>query len=94
MQQPFAYFTAVNVPYKLYPQGYNLGGYNQVTYNMLKQYEVLKGGVAYAITDPASAYNLQDPFKNLDPRFYRDCIYNGSQYIRSDSRVLVKQHQG
>jgi hypothetical protein len=81
LQQPFAYFTAVNVPYKLYPQGYALGGYNQVTYNMLKQYEVLKGGVAYPITDPASGYNLQDPFKNLDPRFYRDCIFNGDNIL-------------
>jgi hypothetical protein len=81
MQQPSAYFTAVNVPYKLYPQGYALGGYNQVTYNMLKQYEVLKGGVAYAVTDPASGYNTQAPFKNLDPRFYRDCIYNGSRIL-------------
>jgi hypothetical protein len=81
MQAPFAYFTAVNVPYKLYPNGYALGGYNQVTYNMLKQYEVLKGGVAYPITDPASGYNLQDPFKNLDPRFYRDCVYNGAKLL-------------
>jgi len=81
MQEPMAYFTAVNVPYKLYPAGaYALGGYNQVTYNMVKQYEVLKGGVAYSIDDPASGYNPQDPYKNRDPRFYRDCLYNGAKF--------------
>jgi hypothetical protein len=81
MQEPMAYFTATNVPYKLYGAGaYSVGGNNQVTYNMVKQYEILKGGVAYAIDDPASGYNPQDPYKNLDPRFYRDCMYNGAKF--------------
>ncbi|GAB3916747.1 RagB/SusD family nutrient uptake outer membrane protein [Mucilaginibacter boryungensis] len=82
MQEPMAYFTATNVPYKLYPSGaYPVGGNNQVTYNMVKQYEVLKGGVAYSIDDASSGYNPQDPYKNRDPRFYRDCIYNGAKVL-------------
>lgn len=79
MQQPTAYFTATAVPYRLFAGSpYALGGYNQATYNAMKQYEVLKNGVAYNMTDPASGWNAQDPFKNLDPRFYRDIIYNGA----------------
>lgn len=83
MQEPMAYFSATNVPYRLYngTGAYNLGGTNQVTYNMVKEYEVLKGGVAYSVDDPASGHNFQDPYKNRDPRFYRDCIYNGAQIL-------------
>lgn len=83
MQEPMAYFSATNVPYRLYngTGAYALGGANQVTYNMVKEYEVLKNGVAYSVDDPASGHNLQDPYKNRDPRFYRDCIYNGAQIL-------------
>lgn len=80
MQEPIAYFTAISVPYLLYfPGAYAIGGENQVTYNLLKEYEVLKGGVAYSVNDPASGHNFQDPYKNRDPRFYRDFIYNGAK---------------
>lgn len=83
MQEPMAYFSATNVPYRLYngTGAYNLGGANQVTYNMVKEYEVLKNGIAYLVDDPASGHNFQDPYKNRDPRFYRDCIYNGAQIL-------------
>lgn len=57
-------------------------GRNQVTYNMFKLYKVLKNGSAYDQDDPASGFNLQDPFKNLDPRFYRDIVYNGANTFR------------
>lgn len=93
MQEPMAYFTATNVPYKIYGAGaYSVGGYNQVTYNMVQQYEVLKGGVAYPITssttiDPVSGYNPQDPYKNRDPRFYRDCLYNGAKLLNKTLEV-------
>lgn len=56
-------------------------GRNQVTYNMFKLYKHLDGGVAYD-QDKSPSFDLQDPFKNLDPRFYRDIIYNGSNTKR------------
>ncbi len=57
-------------------------GRNQVTYNMFRLYKVLKNGNAYDQEDPSSGFNLQDPFKNLDPRFYRDIVYNGANTMR------------
>ena len=81
MQLPEAYQTQLSVPFRLYPAGAGAkSGCNQVTYNMLKEYEILKDGIAYSITDPASGYNPNDPYKNLDPRFYRDCIFNGAKF--------------
>ena len=83
MQEPMSYHSATHVPYTLYngAGAYGVGGVNQVTYNMVKEYEVLKNGVAYFLDDPAAGHNLQDPFKNRDPRFYRDCIFNGSKVL-------------
>lgn len=83
MQEPMSYYSATHVPYTLYngTGAYGVGGINQVTYNMVKEYEVLKDNVAYSVDDPASGHNFQDPFKNRDPRFYRDCIFNGSQIL-------------
>ncbi len=81
MQEPMSYHSATNVPYTLYngSGAYGVGGINQVSYNMVKEYEVLRSGVAYSVDDVASGHNFQDPFKNRDPRFYRDCIFNGSK---------------
>jgi hypothetical protein len=47
---------------------------------MVKQYEVIKDGKAYSIDNVASGYNPNDPYKNRDPRFYRDCMFNGCNY--------------
>ncbi len=81
MQEPMAYLNNIIVPYKLYSGtgAAILGGFSQSTYNMIKEYEIIKDGVAYSIDDPASGYNPQDPYKNRDPRFYRDNIYNGAK---------------
>ena len=63
-----------------FPPGLGLSfqntGRNQGTYNIISQYKVINEGVAYNQDDPASEWDLQDPYKNLDPRFYRDWIYN------------------
>lgn len=32
------------------------------------------------ITDPASGYNPQDPYKHRDPRFYMTVLYNNADY--------------
>ncbi len=81
VNQVCAWMTAISVPTFLYPPG-GLGksGCNQVTYNMIKQYEILKDGKAYSIDDPNSGYDPQDPYKNRDPRFYRDCMFNGYRF--------------
>jgi hypothetical protein len=93
MQEPMSYFHATNVPFTLFDGtgAYGVAGNNQVTYNMIKQYEVLRGGLAYAIDDPAALYNPQDPYKNLDPRFYRDCIYNGGKLKFGSNPVKTAQ---
>ncbi len=54
------------------------GGRNQMTYSYMKYYKVIKDGKAYDQDDPASGFDLQNPFVNLDPRFYRDVAYNGA----------------
>lgn len=82
MQQPQSYVTGLSFPPAFYKQvSFGNGGLNQVTYNMIKEYEILKDGKAYEITDEASGYDPQNPYKNRDPRFYRDCLYNGSKVL-------------
>ncbi|HEY0770795.1 MAG TPA: RagB/SusD family nutrient uptake outer membrane protein, partial [Sphingobacteriaceae bacterium] len=80
MQEPMSYHSATHIPYTLYngTGAYGVGGINQASYNLVKEYEVLNGTTAYSIDDPASGHNLQDPFKRRDPRFYRDFIFNGA----------------
>ncbi|MDR1225248.1 MAG: RagB/SusD family nutrient uptake outer membrane protein [Tannerella sp.] len=81
MNQPCSWMTSISIPRWLCPPGrFEKSGCNQVTYNLIKEYEVLKDGQAYAIDDPASGYDPQNPYINRDPRFYRDCMFNGYQY--------------
>jgi starch-binding outer membrane protein, SusD/RagB family len=76
-----AYMTYISIPVGMWSaKGPTKTGCNQVTYNMVKQYEVIKNGKAYSIDDANSGYNPNDPYKNRDPRFYRDCMFNGSKY--------------
>lgn len=53
-------------------------GKNQMTYNLMKYYKIIKDGKAYDQDDPAGGWNMQNPYVNLDPRFYRDVGYNGA----------------
>lgn len=80
MQEPMSYHSATHIPYTLYngTGWYGVGGVNQGSYNLVKEYEVLDNGAAYSVDDPASGHNFQDPFKKRDPRFYRDFIFNGA----------------
>jgi len=80
MNQPCSYMTSISVPYQLYPAGnFGKSGCNQVTYNMVKEYEIINpnDGKAYSIDDPQSGYDPNNPYINRDPRFYRDCMFNG-----------------
>lgn len=78
MNRRVSYPTGLSVPNALYVNAYGNGGMNQVTYNMIKQYDKLKNGVAFDIEDPQSGYDPANPYKGRDPRFYRDCLYNGA----------------
>ncbi|MDR0712744.1 MAG: RagB/SusD family nutrient uptake outer membrane protein [Bacteroidales bacterium] len=81
MNQPCSWMTSISIPTPLCPAGRsNKSGCNQVTYNLIKEYEILNGGQAYSIGDPLSGYDDQSPYINRDPRFYRDCMFNGSAY--------------
>jgi len=47
------------------------------TQNFVDAFEMNNG---LPISDPASGYDPQDPYKNRDPRFYNFIIYAGRQY--------------
>lgn len=61
------------------PNGGNLGGLGSVcpTQNFVDLFEMSNGKL---ISDPASGYNPQDPFKNRDPRFYKIVLFNGVKW--------------
>lgn len=41
----------------------------------------------YPIDDPDSGYNPNEPWKNRDPRFYTDIVYDGVQYVKNVSAM-------
>jgi hypothetical protein len=87
LNQPCSYMTSLSIPVGLCPSGrFDKSGANQVTYNLVKEYEVLRDGKAYPIDDPASGYDAQNPYVNRDPRFYRDCMFNGYKYQGKTAR--------
>lgn len=49
----------------------------------MKFYKIIKDGKTYDHDDPAGGFDLQNPYVNLDPRFYRDVGYNGAN-LRQD----------
>jgi len=81
MQRAQSYVTGLSFPPKFYTKSFNNGGINQVTYNMIKQYEIINDGIAFDIEDPSSGYDPQNPYINRDPRFYRDCLFNGCKIL-------------
>lgn len=62
-------------------------GRNQGTFNMMKYYKVIKDGTAFDMTDPASGWDLQNPYANLDPRFYRDYCFNTAKTRNKDVKM-------
>ncbi|RDC58351.1 RagB/SusD family nutrient uptake outer membrane protein [Pedobacter chinensis] len=64
---------------------------SNVTQNMVDAYGTADG---LAITDPASNYNLQDPYVNRDPRFYNSVIHNGSLWFLSSTNQVVNTFFG
>lgn len=96
MNEPSSWMTSSSVPNKLYTGSkvYGQAGYNQVTYNMIREYEVINNGKAYYVNDPLSGNDsVNNPYKNRDPRFYRDCLFNGAK-IRSQTVSLGEFEEG
>lgn len=89
MNQPCSYMTSISVPNKLYPAGaFGKSGCNQVTYNMVKEYEVIINNQAYAVDDPPPGYDpVNAPYLKRDPRFYRDCLFNGYRILGKTARL-------
>jgi hypothetical protein len=56
--------------------GGRIGTYNP-TQNHVDLYEMSNG---LPITDPQSGYNPNDPYKNRDPRFYANILYNDAPW--------------
>ena len=56
--------------------GGRIGTYNP-TQNHVDLYEMSNG---LPITDPHSGYNPNDPYKNRDPRFYANILYNDAPW--------------
>ncbi len=52
------------------------------TQNYIKNYGMANG---LPIDDPLSGFNPNDPWKNRDPRFYKDIIVDGDQLVASSS---------
>lgn len=48
------------------------------TQNLVDAYFMANG---LPITDPASGYNPQDPYKNREKRFYQSISYNGAEWL-------------
>ena len=97
LNQTGIYTTFLSIPVPLCP---NRGveqndGRWQATYNLLKEYEILKNGQTYLIDDdnplPTSIYDPQDPFADRDPRFYRDFMYNGYTYRGQKVQIGVDE---
>lgn len=79
-------FSGQSLPPGIGRNGGNVGR-NQGTFNMMKLYKVLKDGKAYDMTDPASGWSLEDPYKNIDPRFYRDFTFNTARTGGKDVKM-------
>ena len=73
----FQYPVRVNEnDYRYNPQGINGAfGMGRPTQNFVDTYQMSSG---LSIKDASSGYNPQDPYKNLDPRFYATINYNGA----------------
>ena len=62
------------------------GGYNAMpTQNLVDAFPMKNGK---AITDATSGYDVNNPYKNRDPRFANSIIYNESLYYLASSNTL------
>lgn len=66
------------------PNGYHSQGNNTPIGNMVDAYE-MADGTPFDWNDPAKA---TEPYKNRDPRFYADILYEGAKWAKRPSDVI------
>ena len=84
----YAYPTRMQgIEYKTNPQGFS-GAYGMTrpTEDLVGSYEMSNGKM---ISNPASGYDLQDPYTNRDPRFYASILYNGAEWRGKTMETFV-----
>ena len=54
------------------------------TANLIDQYGMANG---LPITDPESGYDIKHPYKDRDPRFYHDIVFDGFKYVNDVQRL-------
>lgn len=59
------------------PSGYGGWGANSPSQNLVNAFPMKNGK---PITDPNSGYDPKHPYKNRDPRFYADIVYNNEMF--------------
>lgn len=69
------------------PNSYNAWGGNVPLQNLVDAYEMAATGLP--ITNAASGYNAQDPYKGRDPRFYATILYNDVAYRTSTVQTFT-----
>ncbi|MFN3801026.1 RagB/SusD family nutrient uptake outer membrane protein, partial [Belliella pelovolcani] len=60
--------------------GNDASAFSNPTQNIVDMFEVINNGQAYAIDDPRSGYDPQNPFVNRDPRFYNNILVPGQPW--------------
>lgn len=74
--------------------GNDAAAFSPPTQNAVDMYEVIKGGAAYPVNDPANrgSYNPQKPYLNRDPRFYNNIIVPGEEWgVNSTGQKLYME---
>ncbi|HRE50215.1 MAG TPA: RagB/SusD family nutrient uptake outer membrane protein [Flavitalea sp.] len=72
------------------PNGYHSQGNNTPIGNMVDAYE-MADGTPFDWNDPAKA---TEPYKNRDPRFYADILYEGAKWAKRPSDVIGIDPEG
>ncbi|MGX5817233.1 RagB/SusD family nutrient uptake outer membrane protein [Chitinophaga lutea] len=72
--------------------GLNSGSSADVpTNNFIKNYAMANG---LPITDPASGYNPNDPWKGREPRFYKDIVVDGDRIFNAGDDSFAQLYNG
>lgn len=70
---------------------------HQPTANLIDQYGMANGQPIYLVKDgkyelnPESGWDPEHPYKNRDPRFYHDIVFDGFHYVISTEGLNAKQ---
>jgi hypothetical protein len=72
------------------PNGYHSQGNNTPIGNMVDAYE-MADGTKFDWNDPIKA---KEPYKNRDPRFYADILYEGAKWAKRPSDVIGIDPEG